>query len=186
MSILVQLEDMGVTVHLAENGKLKVRGRGHNNDVVEYIRTHKQAIVEALSNRTELPQSECPLVHGGFAPPECRYTHKVLIRMIETGTLPDPCTGCPLRRVCPLGDQLSEFDDGLSSADQELSSLNELSDYADKRSFCLGVHCERAGYRQHGGIECKWCGEVNQAVIDLTGCPSGHWHRDRHGMPVLG
>jgi hypothetical protein len=136
-------------------------------------------------------QNECPLVLGGFAPPECRYTHELLIRMIKTGALLDPDTGCPLRRVCELGTQLDEFDE-LSSADKissnsrtrnELSSANELS---DERPFCLGVHCDHAGYRQHDGIECKWCGEANEPVIDLAGCPSGHWHRDGHGMPVLG
>ena len=90
---------MGVVVYLAQNGKIKVQGHGRNNKVVEYVRANKPAIIKALSNKADLPPT-CPLNNSGYCPPGCRFNNRLLIRMIKSGTLPDPIIGCPLLPVC--------------------------------------------------------------------------------------
>ena len=44
--------------------------------------------------------ADCPILTGGACPPGCRFEWKFYLRMVGTGVLPDPETGCPLRHVC--------------------------------------------------------------------------------------
>ena len=58
-------------------------------------------VEEPHQQKTDLPL-ECPFNTGGKCPPGCRFDTKFFHRMIETGVLPDPVKGCPLKDVCGL------------------------------------------------------------------------------------
>ena len=66
MSVLTPLQDLGVIVILSDAGKLKVQGNNKADQAVvsmavEYARTHKPAIIAALSQNGSPGQCEsCP------------------------------------------------------------------------------------------------------------------------------
>lgn len=107
MSTLAPLHELGVTVQVTDDGKLRLQCDREIPEAVEYARRNKQAIVAELTRdagkrgRPPLPDA-CPLVNGGYCPPECRFETRLMVRLIETGALPDPKIGCPLRHVCGL------------------------------------------------------------------------------------
>jgi len=170
MSILAPLTDMGVSVFLGENGKLKLQCGREIPEAVEYARQHKDAIIAELkssANPAPLPDA-CPLVNGGPCPPGCRFTNEVLAELIESGELPNRTTGCPLRSACGL---FAEW---------------PLKRRQAESHRCLGESCAHGSFQEHGGILYLWCGQTQQPVIDLPSCPLGSWHRNEQGWPVHG
>ena len=61
MSILTPITDMGVSVSLSVNGKIKLTGKAETPQAVEFVRRHREAIIAALSQTGEPGQCEsCP------------------------------------------------------------------------------------------------------------------------------
>lgn len=102
MNPLATLRTMGVTVELADNGRLKIRGQEPNPAALEYAKQNKPAIIDAL--RSDLPNpslpATCQLNHGGFAPAGCRFAHDLLMSLITAGVMPDRQVGCMFRDCC--------------------------------------------------------------------------------------
>ena len=106
MSILTPLQDMGVTVTLSQTGKLKIQGSKADpsvvNAAVEYAKTHKSAIIEALSQTGHPGECEsCPAAgywDGRYSGLLCFHTAYYLHK---SGS-PTPCRearlNCPRRQ----------------------------------------------------------------------------------------
>ncbi|GAB6909653.1 hypothetical protein DESC_810093 [Desulfosarcina cetonica] len=104
--------------------------------------------------------SACPLVDGGICPPGCRFETKLMVRMLENGTLPDPKIGCPLRGACGL---FSEW----PRADRQPLPLQ-----------CLGHDCQHvARDPETAALRCE---KADAEVIGMAECPMGRWSR---GLP---
>ena len=106
MSVLTPLHDMGIKVVLTETGKLKLQGNKADQVVVktavEYARTHKPAILVALSQSGEPGQCEsCPAagywdqsLYAGQGL-QCFYDAYFLHKSGK----PSPCT--EMKKRCP-------------------------------------------------------------------------------------
>lgn len=106
MSILAPLNDMGVSVQLSESGKLKIKGspdmvKSQIDAAIEYARTHKPAIIEALSQTGKPGECEsCPAAgywDGHYSGLLCFHTAYYLHK---SGS-PTPCREARLN--CPRG-----------------------------------------------------------------------------------
>jgi hypothetical protein len=103
MSYLNAIRNMGASVRLSKDGKLKLSGSGDHDSVVAYVREHKEDIIHELES-SDLPNPDlppiCPFNTGGYAPDGCRFAHDLLMNLIVTGVMPDPEVGCMFKCVC--------------------------------------------------------------------------------------
>jgi hypothetical protein len=119
MNAISVLSEAGIFASIEPPDGVRLKGLSKlqgekKRKIIEYAKNHKLDILSELVSRPfnlrdwkfpdHLPQlpDGCPLTAGGTCPPGCRYETRFLARMIETGILPDPDKGCPLRHVCGL------------------------------------------------------------------------------------
>lgn len=103
MSYLDAIRNMGASVRLSKDGKLKLSGTGDHDSVVAYVREHKVDIIHEIES-SDLPNPDlpptCPLNTGGHAPDGCRFAHDLLMNLIVAGVMPDPDVGCMFKHIC--------------------------------------------------------------------------------------
>lgn len=50
---------------------------------------------------------------------------------------------------------------------------------------CLGEPCEHSRYQNMGdNVLFLWCSHLDEAVIDIQGCPFSYWKKDERGFPL--
>lgn len=112
MSVLTQLQDMGVNVVLSDAGKLRIQGRASQLDqsqielAIESARAHKPAIVAALSQIGSPGNCEsCPAAgywdHASYAGQGLLCFHSAYY--LGKSGKPTPCT--EIRKKCPRMDE---------------------------------------------------------------------------------
>ncbi len=139
---------------------------------VQTTKPHEQGFFQVPTIKKPAPEDSkpeiilpdrCPL-HGGPVPAECRFAPLLFRRLFRERVVPTPDGSCPLREVCGLDPQ-----------------RRTQKPVATK---CLGFECDHVRYRQHDGMDCLWCDQAKQPVINMAACPMSKWERDYRGWPV--
>ena len=102
MSILTPLNDLGVSVSLSDNGKIKLTSKDEKPEAVEFVRRHREAILAALSQTGTPGQCEsCPAAgywdHSPYAGQGLLCFHTAYY--LHKSGRPAPCS--QIRMNCP-------------------------------------------------------------------------------------